>query len=137
MALKTRFRRVCSAAESSMVSSFVCCPSADATDRGFAYDRGGSRFSWLCTPAGERGKGFSPDGQARVGNHLSRAQTAKRPIVLKYLRFAFTDLCRKGIAMKRVIKPPEVLTLGEAARYLRISQETLKRLAAKGMIPGR
>ena len=41
------------------------------------------------------------------------------------------------IAMTRVLKLPDVLTLEEAARYLRISRETAKRLAGQGTIPGR
>ena len=39
--------------------------------------------------------------------------------------------------MAQVLKLPNVLTLEEAARYLRISKETAKRLAGQGTIPGR
>jgi len=39
--------------------------------------------------------------------------------------------------MNRVVTFADVLTLEEAATYLRLSKETLKRLAAQGRIPGR
>jgi excisionase family DNA binding protein len=39
--------------------------------------------------------------------------------------------------MKQRVKLPDVLTLEEAACYLRISKESLKRLASQGGIPGR
>ena len=39
--------------------------------------------------------------------------------------------------MSQSISIPDVLTLDEAARYLRIPQETIERQAARGQIPGR
>jgi excisionase family DNA binding protein len=39
--------------------------------------------------------------------------------------------------MNQVLHFPDVLTVDEAARYLRISKDALKRLAAQGKIPGR
>jgi excisionase family DNA binding protein len=39
--------------------------------------------------------------------------------------------------MNQVLNFPDVLTVDEAARYLRISKDALKRLAAQGKIPGR
>lgn len=39
--------------------------------------------------------------------------------------------------MNQTLNFPDVLTVDEAARYLRISKEALKRLAAQGTIHGR
>jgi excisionase family DNA binding protein len=43
----------------------------------------------------------------------------------------------KALAMNRVLHFPDVLTVEDAARYLRISKDALRRLAAQGKIPGR
>ena len=39
--------------------------------------------------------------------------------------------------MGRIMPMPDVLTLEEAADYLRLSEETIERQAAQGQIPGR
>ena len=39
--------------------------------------------------------------------------------------------------MNQALQFPDVLTVDEAARYLRVSKDVLKRLAAQGKIPGR
>ena len=39
--------------------------------------------------------------------------------------------------MRRATSVPEVLTLEEAAEYLRLPRETIERAAAQGHIPGR
>lgn len=39
--------------------------------------------------------------------------------------------------MNRMVKVPEVLTLAEAARYLRLPQKTVREQARAGKLPGR
>ncbi len=61
----------------------------------------------------------------------------KLPDLLKYHLSACPTFALEEITMAQVLKLPNVLTLEEAARYLRISKETAKRLAGQGTIPGR
>jgi excisionase family DNA binding protein len=116
-----------------MVSPFVRCHTVAATDLGL------ETTAAVCGSPGFVRR-MAKEGKAprRTARQTGKTIPPWRElvIVLKYL-LCLHDLCLKGVAMKPVVKLPDVLTLQEAARYLRISKETVNRLADQGVIPSR
>jgi len=80
---------------------------------------------------------LSPDPHRRLELAASASGRSKRQIVEDAVR-AHLDgdgLVVGGLALREV--PPEILTLGEAAEFLRTTDSDLERAAARGEVPGR